>query len=111
RRDADMKRNVAAVVTSMALTICTAPLGAQWKAHPTPGLPRSADGKPNLSAPAPRTADGKPDLSGTWRVRQSSYLFYVTSPLKPDDIEPWAAALYKQRADNFRSDTDGIKCL
>jgi hypothetical protein len=106
-----MSRSLAAAITSVALTLCSAPAVAQWTAHPTPGLPRSADGKPNLSAPAPRAADGKPDLSGVWRVRQSSYLFYVTSPLKPADIEPWAAAIYKQRADNFRSDTDGIRCL
>src|SRR5262245_3174634 len=32
----------------------------------TPGVPRTPDGKPNLSAPAPRTANGKPDLSGVW---------------------------------------------
>src|ERR1700730_19194857 len=42
------------------------PLGAQWLHYPTPGIPRTPDGKPNLSAPAPRTADGKPDLSGVW---------------------------------------------
>ncbi|HEV2200482.1 MAG TPA: hypothetical protein VGR73_11735 [Bryobacteraceae bacterium] len=42
------------------------PLAAQWLSYPTPGVPRTADGKPNLSAPMPRTADGKPDLSGVW---------------------------------------------
>ena len=39
---------------------------AQWLNFPTPGTPRSADGKPNLTAPAPRGLDGKPDLSGVW---------------------------------------------
>ncbi|HYL36065.1 MAG TPA: hypothetical protein VEV17_09150 [Bryobacteraceae bacterium] len=39
---------------------------AQWLDFPTPGIPRTPDGKPNLAAPAPRTADGKPDLSGVW---------------------------------------------
>lgn len=39
---------------------------AQWLNVPTPGVPRSRDGKPNLTAPAPRSADGKPDLSGVW---------------------------------------------
>ena len=39
---------------------------AQWLHYPTAGIPRTADGKPDLSAPAPRTADGKPDLSGIW---------------------------------------------
>ena len=42
------------------------PLSAQWLNYPTAGIPRLADGKPNLTAPTPRTADGKPDLSGIW---------------------------------------------
>jgi len=39
---------------------------AQWLNYPTPGTPRTRDGKPNLTAPAPRALDGKPDLSGVW---------------------------------------------
>jgi hypothetical protein len=39
---------------------------AQWLNFPTPGTPRTHDGKPNLAAPAPRAADGKPDLTGVW---------------------------------------------
>jgi hypothetical protein len=39
---------------------------AQWLNFPTPGTPRTRDGKPNLAAPAPRALDGKPDLSGVW---------------------------------------------
>lgn len=39
---------------------------AQWLNFPTPGTPRTRDGKPNLAAPAPRASDGKPDLSGVW---------------------------------------------
>lgn len=41
-------------------------LFAQWAPYPTPGIPRTADGKPNLSAPTPKTAEGKPDLTGIW---------------------------------------------
>ena len=56
-----MKRLLTVVVVAFA-----APLGAQWLNYPTPGVPRTADGEPDLSAPTPRTADGKPDLSGVW---------------------------------------------
>jgi hypothetical protein len=87
------------------------PSGAQWLNQPSPGIPRTPDGKPNLSAPAPRTPDGKPDLSGVWRTKQASYLFYVTSDLKPGEILPPAAARYQQQSANFRKDSDGIACL
>jgi len=39
---------------------------AQWLNFPSPGTPRTPDGKPNLAAPAPRAPDGKPDLTGVW---------------------------------------------
>jgi len=45
----------------------------QWASYPLANLPRTPDGKPNLSAPAPRTSDGKPDLSGTWQARATPY--------------------------------------
>src|SRR5512138_579851 len=38
----------------------------QWLRYPTKNIPRTANGKADLSAPAPRAADGKPDLSGLW---------------------------------------------
>src|SRR5271156_6355237 len=96
---------------AMILCVMSVSVSAQWPNHPAPEMPRTPDGKPDLSAPAPRSANGKPDLSGVWRVKQSSYLTYVTSDLKPEEIRPWAADLYKQRADDYRKDSDGIACL
>src|SRR5580765_1117770 len=98
-------------MSKLAIILCvtSVSLTAQWPNRPTPGVPRTSDGKPDLSAPAPRSADGKPDLSGVWVVRNGS--FYLTSNLKPEDIRPWAATVYKQSADSFRRDSDGIQCL
>jgi hypothetical protein len=96
---------------AMMLCAMSVSLNAQWPNRPTPGLPRTPDGKPDLSAPAPRTADGKPNLSGVWIVKNGGALFYTTGDLKTEEMLPWAAALYKQRADNYRRETDGIRCL
>ena len=49
-----------------ALILAALSAQAQWLKIQTPGIPRTPDGKPNLTAPAPKTADGKPDLSGIW---------------------------------------------
>ena len=57
---------------AMILCVMSVSLTAQWPDHPTPGLPRTPDGKPNLSAPVPRSADGKPDLSGVWMHETTS---------------------------------------
>jgi hypothetical protein len=48
------------------LAVFSAGASAQWVNYPTPGAPRTKDGKVILTAPAPRAIDGKPDLSGVW---------------------------------------------
>ncbi len=62
-----MKAAVNAAGLIAVLTFVGPSLSAQWAKRPTPDVPRTATGEPNMSAPAPRTADGKPDLSGLWR--------------------------------------------
>ena len=49
-----------------ACVIVGAPAWAQWPRYPTPAVPRTADGEPDLEARAPRASDGKPDLTGIW---------------------------------------------
>ena len=44
---------------ALLLLAACVPLSAQWIHYPTPGIPRTPDGKPNLSAPAPKTPDGR----------------------------------------------------
>src|SRR5580704_1663550 len=54
------------------LTILCLPATAQWLHYPTPGLPKTPSGAPNLNAPVPRTADHKPDLSGLWAAEKGT---------------------------------------
>jgi hypothetical protein len=59
-------------VTVIAIAMCSKAASGQWPVYPTPGVPRTADGKVDLGAPTPRTTGGKPDLSGVWTfVRQT----------------------------------------
>ncbi len=75
------------------------PAFAQWRNIPQTGVPRTPDGKPNLSAPAPRLPDGKPDLSGIWET-PTGYLRNLAKDLKPEEVQfqPWAKTLYDERA-------------
>jgi len=93
------------------LLALSAPLGAQWLNQPTAGIPRTADGKPNLTAPAPRTPDGKPDLSGLWTKISPKYSRNIAADLKPDDIQPWARALVEQRREDLGKDYMNVRCV
>ena len=84
-------------------------LSAQWLTYPTPGVPKTADGKPNLSAPAPRLPDGRPDLSGVWQLETNASA-QADYPAAPEFLnlgarlpgaalpyQPWAAAVVNER--------------
>jgi hypothetical protein len=57
-------------IVLVAMFVAISPFArAQWPDYPSPSVPKTADGKPNMEGPAPRTPDGKPDLSGIWVLR------------------------------------------
>ena len=107
-----------AVAIALLLT-CAASAFSQWAKVPDNSLPRTRDGKPNLSARAPRAQDGKPDLSGVWTPELDPnalppgattvesitgfvpprYFVDISAGMKPEDFSmtPWAADLFKQR--------------
>ena len=108
---------------------------AQWPSHPTPGVPKTADGKPDLTAPAPRTPDGKPDLSGLWlrgdgqlgpagggTLRTPPPTFSIGPPVTTFrdvgvnykdglPLQPWAAELLKTRRAANSKDNPDAHCL
>jgi len=101
-------------------------------------MPRTADGKPNLSSPAPRATNGKPDLSGVWHAaaseageirrvlrdpnlvdpgldlqRASKYVMNILADFKPGEepMRPEAAAMLRQRMQGLGKDNPSARCL
>ena len=92
--------------TALALLAVTTPLTAQWLTLPTPGIPRTADGAPDLSAPAPRTPEGHPDFSGLWFPLGTS-----GDLLDPNRAHEWARALMAEREASFFAGDPRFQCL
>jgi hypothetical protein len=96
---------------------CAWAASGQWLDTPAKGIPRLANGKPNLAAPAPRPAD----LSGTWMVPFSTlgeggpprYATYLAADLPPGQVplKPAARALVRERFDSFGKDIPFSRCL
>jgi hypothetical protein len=84
------------ILNAIVLFATLIPASAQWLHYRTPGMPRTPDGKPNLSAPAPKTPDGKPDLSGIWQAAQGKYLNDLAADGVPAPAQPWAEAFFKK---------------
>jgi hypothetical protein len=97
----------------LAIIVCALaiPVAAQWVHYPTPGTPRTTDGKPNLAAPVKRTPDGKPDLAGVWQRVSSTYRRNIAANLKPEEVQPWARELVQQRQEDLGKGHMSVRCL
>jgi hypothetical protein len=116
---------------TLSLVFAAPAVWAQWPNYAAAGVPRTPDGRVNLSAPAPKTADGRPDLSGVWDrgmapgVAPAPVGAFGATPapgprpfqnlpsLLPDGLpfQPWAAELRRKRlAENSKNHPDA-HCL
>jgi hypothetical protein len=121
----------ASVAIALSFTLgFSATVFGQWLKYPTANVPRTPDGKPNLSAPTPRTPDGKPDFSGIWLTDSSN------CPKDPEALtcgpelpmgreginmgvnlpgglpyQPWLAELVKKRTAENAKDDPHVACL
>lgn len=117
-----------ALTAAIALSLCaaSAAVEAQWLKYPTVGVPRTPDGKPNLTAATPRTPDGKPSLAGIWEPLRNR-------PCPPEGCndmvvpqefvsigwglkdglpyQPWAADLTRKRTAENRLHDPNSYCL
>ena len=118
------------------MLLVAATLSGQWINQPARGVPRTPDGRPNLTAPAPRTG-GKPDMTGIWQTDMAppgevekfvpglgsftvpgddattfnKYLFNVLIDYEPDGIKLSPEAQKEWEANRALSDALGPRCL
>jgi hypothetical protein len=122
----------------IVLSAAPTALFAQWPSYPTPGVPKTADGKPNLSGPAPKASDGKPDLTGIWQNNRTvggtvAARTSATPPASNEDLiaiarrspfwnlgsqfkdglpfTPWGAEVHRQRVADNSKDNPDAHCL
>jgi hypothetical protein len=109
------------VLLAVLVSTC---LEAQWFNQPDPRIPRTKDGKPDLTAKAPRAPDGKPDLSGVWIRREGDStppryndkglaftLSWFMQKSSEIPLRPAATAIFRERAARDGGGRPAERCL
>lgn len=123
------------IKAGILLTAALACAHGQWLNHPTPGTPRTSEGKADFSARAPRLSDGKPDISGIWEPESatreellgfffdginnagedspSRYFMNILFDFKPEDspLRPSAVPIYQEHRAGRAKDISSTRCL
>jgi hypothetical protein len=96
----------------LAAALSSAVASSQWINYPTPGIPRTANGKPNLTAPTPKMPDGKPNLQGIWTTN-SDYFKDLATNIEPDGVPmlPAAKAMVAERETNDHKGDAMAQCM